>query len=523
MTASLKPNEFGHATVDTSSSRDAPRISSGTFTIKNVKQLETSCTAWLRIRKSGIDVDTATGLASELHLGWSANTPFLDWYLANAADLESLTLSAFFDRARERFLGTTWDYDHAKTIGAEPHKSPESFIDFADRIISSNTYLKGRTPFLSDAALCQRLQMTMADHLKNALGRKDERTKDIVALGHRLVNGAAVVEKGETLRKWILNIEDLDHDYHSRLDDFKRYTNEGAKTLAEIDQRGTKRSTDVAGIGKSSIPVAAAPRWDGGRKTGPPVLPSASQWAPPGAPQTSVNTMTNTHSFPPKIIPEEHDILNFTMGCNNCRLPFQTHRAVPRGQTPHCPSVSGDNYVVRDINFVHDFYQRHPNGFDSSGRNMVMSLRPWPEFFDAFRSRFPQHASKLRARVAAVAVPYGYVAQVSRRESFPPRNFSLASSSVVGTHDDDSFEKDYDTSLDNSPPARYVKSKPAPPSPLLALPPSRDAVRSATAPPAGPSRLLAAATITGEINGDPPVPKMTPSASVEDDVDPDDN
>uniref|UniRef100_A0A0W0EYL9 Uncharacterized protein n=1 Tax=Moniliophthora roreri TaxID=221103 RepID=A0A0W0EYL9_MONRR len=227
--------------------------------------------------------------------------------------------------------------------------------------------------------------------------------------------------------------------------------------------------------------MAATPQWVPPRRDMN--SRSSSQWMPPFSLDT---TNQPCPSFPPKMTTEERTILNFTSGCNSCRLPFQTHTSTHKGETPICSTPPGDGY-------------KHPNGHNSTGQGNVMGLCPWNEFFTAFWGEFPALANRLCARVAAVPVPSGYVAQVQRRESFPPRYLPIASSSVVGV-EDRSFGSDYNTLVEDSPPARYIKSKVAPPSPLaLNTIGSDHSQHAATAPPVA-NQLRTAAVITGEVN-----------------------
>ncbi|ESK80697.1 hypothetical protein Moror_9515 [Moniliophthora roreri MCA 2997] len=292
-----------------------------------------------------------------------------------------------------------WAYDLAQTIGTMTQDRSTLFREFAENVVSTNNmHLRGHTPFLTDTVLCQRLQLSMVDHLKICLSRNKDKPHKATELGHHIVNntGDPTVD---SLQAWILLVHEIDEDHHSRLGELHA-------AIAAVDQCGLKQSTEVARIGKSAAAVAAT---------------------------------LQRHEPATSFLPTQDD---------NGR----THTSTRKGETPICPTPPGDGYVTRDINFVHDFYQKHPNGHDSTGRGNVMGLRPWNEFFTAFWGEFPALANRLCACVAAVPVPSGYVAQVQRRESFPPRYLPIASSSIIGI-EDGSFGSDYNTSVEDSPPA----------------------------------------------------------------------
>ncbi|ESK80723.1 hypothetical protein Moror_14659 [Moniliophthora roreri MCA 2997] len=304
----------------------------------------------------------------------------------------------------------------------------------------------------------------MADHLKICLSRNKDKPRKATELEHHIVNntGDPTVD---SLQAWILLVHEIDEDHYSRLGELHA-------AIAAADQRGLKQSTEVAGIGKSAAAVAATPQWV------PPCRDmnsrSSSQWMPPSSSDATNQPLVTA-------------------------VDFQTHTSTCKGETPICPTPPGDGYVTRDINFIHDFYQKHPNGHDSTGRGNVMGLCPWNEFFTAFQGEFPALANRLHARVAAVPVPSGYVTQVQCRKSFPPWYLPIASSSVVGV-EDRSFGSDYNTLVEDSPPTRYVKSKVAPPSPLALNTIGSDHSQCAATAPLVANQLRAAAVITGEVN-----------------------
>ncbi|ESK82133.1 hypothetical protein Moror_3483 [Moniliophthora roreri MCA 2997] len=154
----LQPHSNGSAQVNTSSSCEPPRLSAGKLTLHNIRHLETLAKAWLCSRKTNVDVDKDVNLAADLHLGWLANASLLDWYLANSSSLDTLSLSTFFDRVRECFLGDTWAYDLAQTIGMMTQDHSTLFREFAENVVSTNNmHLCGYTPFLTDTVLCQHL------------------------------------------------------------------------------------------------------------------------------------------------------------------------------------------------------------------------------------------------------------------------------------------------------------------------------------------------------------------------------
>uniref|UniRef100_A0A0W0EV84 Reverse transcriptase/retrotransposon-derived protein RNase H-like domain-containing protein n=1 Tax=Moniliophthora roreri TaxID=221103 RepID=A0A0W0EV84_MONRR len=288
----LQPHSNGSAQVNTSSSCKPPCLLAGKLTLHNIRHLETSAKAWLRSRKTNVDVDQDVNLAADLHLGWLANASLLDWYLANSSSLDTLSLSTFFDRIRERFLGDTWAYDLAWTIDTMTQDRSTLFREFAENVVSTNNmHLHGHTPFLTDAVLYKPRKAT--------------------ELEHHIVNntGDPTVD---SLQAWILLVHEIDEDHYSRLGELHA-------AIAAADQRGLKQSTEVAGIGKSAAAVAATPQWV------PPCRDmnsrSSSQWMPPSSSDATNQPLVTA-------------------------VDFQTHTSTCKGETPICPTPPGDGNIL---------------------------------------------------------------------------------------------------------------------------------------------------------------------------------
>ncbi|KAL0572944.1 hypothetical protein V5O48_009016 [Marasmius crinis-equi] len=220
---------------------------------------------WLRNRKdqskdaSG-NIDS-TGFVIDCNSRWASNETLTNWYMMSCTTLDNPNFDQFFEAAMKRFLGELWDYNLANNIGSIPQADSEAFVDFAECVLAENRILEGRGSHLTESMLLQRLWNAIAPVLRTDLDRNDDKA---VAIGHlrdKILNGSAklsevsVWPKGECLESWTdaVNARNKDCRFcHAELDTYL----EPAPEL-----RGTKRSSNLAGLHKTSATSMAIPPW----------------------------------------------------------------------------------------------------------------------------------------------------------------------------------------------------------------------------------------------------------------------
>jgi len=277
------------AEVTHSSTNKPPSLSAGTVSPEVLRQFENACRSFFR-NKEGLDAkDHVARIAGGLQ------DPLLaDWYWTGQETFDALSFDDFMKELRNKWLPNDWEQDiRRRVLGT---KQSGAFWEWAVKMRSLNTLLRGTTTHLDDAALLNQLEANLEPWLSRACD--DERVKE------------------DTLDKWLDKVKIIDEK--------KRRERQQQRADAEEAARShLKRNTTSAGLTEPSR------RYNTFRGA-----PTDKPWVNNrGKPFDATKTL-------PKLTDAERTLLFDNEGCLKCRRFFVDHRSA------NCPNEfpSGTNY-----------------------------------------------------------------------------------------------------------------------------------------------------------------------------------
>jgi hypothetical protein len=283
------------------SSNKPPSLSAGTVSPEVLHQFENACHSFFH-NKEGLDTkDHVT------HIAGGLQDPLLvDWYWTGQEVFDTLSFDDFMKELCNKWLPNDWEQDiRHRVLGM---KQSGAFWEWAVKMRSLNTLLRGTTTHPDDTALLNQLEVNLEPWLSHACD--DERIKE------------------DTLDKWLDKVKVVD----------KKKCRECQQQRADAEEAACshlKQNTTSAGLTK---PLRRYNTFHGG----PTDKLQGNNRGRPFDPMKSLPKLTET----------EHNLLFDNKGCLKCCRFFVNHHSAD------CPNEfpSGVGYkplMTDDVKSVH--------------------------------------------------------------------------------------------------------------------------------------------------------------------------
>ncbi|KAK0475938.1 hypothetical protein IW261DRAFT_1567747 [Armillaria novae-zelandiae] len=358
----LSVAQNGEAQVTAStSSKNGPRISAGEVAHGTLHCFPTAAQKW---RVTYHPMVTEKAIMPYLAPGFSDNAKLNGFYYQNSDHYNEYTPTEFRAAAHQCFFMATWHLDVCCTLDCLS-QGDGSFVDFYNAVLTQNHYLEGNPEHVEDALLISTLKKGMHIDLSECCSDPDtELSKIFTAIS----NGTADATKEQTITQWVKLVEIEDEKlYHecvwNQRDTHNAINDLGLKHL----HTNTFQSNATFTAPPQSLPASIL-LYHGnntynhqGNNVG--TVRPANQYAAlsPSNQFSSRSYIQNSHLTPCYNKNERWIMFFLTHFCINCRLPFQNHRKRDNVCEP-CPAA---NYEICDVNFINQWVQAHPNGFEN--------------------------------------------------------------------------------------------------------------------------------------------------------------
>lgn len=320
------------ATVTYLNNARAPVVSEGSITPEVICDFQYLAQHYFLQVKGGVNDDQKV---SHILVSFQ-DQEIRDWTTVNHDNFVKLSFPEFITALRKRWLPKDWADDTIREIrGASLDPLKDKFETWSTRLIKLNITLRGTPSHLTDDQLRLQLEAGIDQDLRDS----------------------AKTEKADTITdfpEWCEKLRMIDK---KRLNDRKRLRTEMANY------------------------------WGGNTTSKRPNIPSRTHTPAPSTPQNGSTTQPSD-KYPPKLLPEERQLLQDNDGCFKCRTFNAGHRANECNIT-----LSGKGYktlTAQDVPRTKGVKERTARTGTSSSVNMIQTATPQlPHAVDLVAAVFP--------------------------------------------------------------------------------------------------------------------------------------